>query len=62
MEAYTAFCDDELTQKGFAIKTATRELSELSADIADNTAIVSQMEGDIAALGTELAGKDKELA
>merc|ERR1719231_1271460 len=62
MEEYTSFCDEELTQKGYAIKTAERTINELSADIADGEATSSALEDEIAMVGSELAAKDKELA
>merc|ERR1719387_3426171 len=49
MDEYTAFCDTELEQKGYAIKTATRTISELDADIKDNEVVFKTAEGEIGA-------------
>merc|ERR1719393_846589 len=61
MEEYTTFCDDELKSKGYAIETATREIGELEATIADSAATSVAMADEIATLGTEAAAKNKEL-
>lgn len=62
MQAYSAFCDEELSQKGYNIKTATRSIADLSATIADSKAQIAQLEDEIVTLGSDLATKDKELA
>merc|ERR1719443_1060490 len=51
MEEYTTFCDDTMKDKAYAIKTAESQIADLNAELED----------EIAALGTEIAGKDKEL-
>merc|ERR1719236_418122 len=61
MEEYTVFCDDELKAKGYAIETATREIADLEATIADSTATIAAMSDEIATLGTVGAAKEKEL-
>merc|ERR1719487_211918 len=61
MEEYTTFCDDELKAKGYAIETATREIGDLEATIADAKATSIAMADEIATLGTEAAAKNKEL-
>jgi chromosome segregation ATPase len=61
MEEYTVFCDDELKAKGYAIETATREIGELEATIADSAATIVAMSDEVATLGTVGASKDKEL-
>merc|ERR1719324_185285 len=62
MEEYTAFCDDELKDKGYAIETAGRSIEDLSATIDSSTANVGELEDEIATLGTTIAAKSKELA
>merc|ERR1719324_1986666 len=62
MEEYTAFCDDELKDKGDAIETAGRSIEDLSATIDSSTANVGELEDEIATLGTTIAAKSKELA
>merc|ERR1719393_557529 len=61
MEEYTVFCDDELKAKGYAIETATREIADLEATIADSSATSLAMADEISTLGTEAAAKNKEL-
>merc|ERR1719324_2207846 len=56
------FCDDELKEKGYAIETAKREMADLSATIEDSKATIIEKGDEISTLGTEIAGKEKELA
>merc|ERR1719399_2702952 len=46
---------------GYAIKTATRTIVELKADIEDGEATVSSKSEEVTAIGTEIAAKDKQL-
>jgi len=62
MAAYATFCDDELTEKGYAIKTATRSILDLKASIEDGEARTQELEAEVAQLGTEMAAKEKQLA
>merc|ERR1719218_461144 len=62
MEEYTAFCDDELKDKGYAIETAGRAIGDLTATIDSSTANVGELSDEIATLGTTIAAKSKELA
>jgi len=62
MAEYTAFCDKELEEKGLAIKTATRSISELDADVVNNEAVISAAEEDIAAVTEAIAEKEREMA
>merc|ERR1719375_311415 len=62
MAEYTAFCDKELEEKGFAIKTATRVISELDADVADNEAIISAADEEIGSVSEAIAEKEREMA
>merc|ERR1719375_2113835 len=61
MEEYVTFCDDELKAKGYAIQTADREIADLSATIEDSKATIVEKADEISTLGTEIAGKEKEL-
>jgi len=61
MEEYTAFCDDELKDKGYAIETAGRAIGDLSATIESATAEVAALSDEIATLGTTIASKSAEL-
>jgi len=62
MEEYTAFCDDELKDKGYAIETAGREIGDLTATIDSATASIGELTDEIATLGTTIAAKESELA
>merc|ERR1719181_159222 len=62
MAEYTTYCDDEITAKGYAIKDATMKMADLNAVIDDAYAQIKALEDEIATLGTEMAGKDKEIA
>merc|ERR1719218_390437 len=62
MEEYTAFCDDELKDKGYAIETAGRTIGDLTATIDSSTANIGELSDEIATLGTTIAAKSKELA
>jgi len=59
---YSEFCDTELEEKGYAIKTASRKIVELDAVVADAKAQIAAANSEIAALGTEMAGKESDLA
>lgn len=62
MDEYSAFCDEELKGKSFAIKTAERSIQDLTATIEDSEAQIAELDDEIKGLGNELAGKDRELA
>merc|ERR1719240_2513905 len=62
MEEYTAFCDDELKDKGYAIETAGRSIGDLTATIESATAQVAALSDELATLGTTIAAKSAELA
>merc|ERR1719428_636654 len=62
MQEYTAFCDDEVKDKTYAIETAEKGIEEAQATIADSTATVATADDEIATLGTTIAAKEKELA
>merc|ERR1719160_2323463 len=62
MQEYTAFCDDEVKDKTYAIETAEKGIEEAQATIADSEATVSTADDEIATLGTTIAAKEKELA
>merc|ERR1719171_1865777 len=62
MQEYTTFCDDELTEKGYAIKTAERGILDLTATTEDTKATIATLEDEITSLGEESASKERELA
>jgi len=61
MADYMEYCDDEQSEKGYAIKTATRQIGDLSALIEDRAAQIVYLEEEIAKLGTELAERHGEV-
>jgi len=62
MEEYMQYCDDQSTDKVNAIKTAARQIQDLTATIEQSSAIMVEMSDEIATLGTTIAAKEKELA
>jgi chromosome segregation ATPase len=58
---YSEFCDTEVEEKGYAIKTAARKITQLDAVVADAKAQIAAASSEIAALGTEIAGKQSDL-
>jgi len=61
MAEYTDFCDKESSDKGYAIKTATSKIEDLTAAIEKGTTKIPAYEDEIATLGTEVAEKQKQL-
>jgi hypothetical protein len=61
MAEYTDFCDKESSDKGYAIKTATSKIEDLTALITKCEAKIPAYEDEIATLGTEVASKQKQL-
>merc|ERR1719299_96534 len=61
MAEYTDFCDKESSDKGYAIKTATSKIEDLTALIEKCTTKIPAYEDEIATLGTEVASKQKQL-
>merc|ERR1719316_2484176 len=61
MEEYVQFCSDEAKEKGYAIKTATASIADLSAVIEDSKATITEKEDEVSTLGTVISGKEKEL-
>merc|ERR1719388_676797 len=62
MQEYTAFCDNEVKDKAYAIETSAKAIEESKATIADSKATIATSEDEIATLGTHIAAKEKELA
>merc|ERR1719486_743433 len=61
MEEYSKFCDDTLSEKGYAIKTATSKIADLEAAIANGDAQILSLADEISTLGTEMAEKERQL-
>jgi chromosome segregation ATPase len=62
MAEYTQFCDDEASEKGYAIKTATRAIEGYSAVIEDTTGQIQQLSSVIEESASAQAAKEDELA
>jgi len=61
MQEYTAFCDNEVKDKAYAIETAGHAIEDAQATIADSKATISTCEDEVSTLGTHIAAKEKEL-
>merc|ERR1719453_910657 len=61
MAEYSDFCDKDSSDKGYAIKTATSKIEDLTASIEKCTSKIPAYEDQIATLGTEVASKSKQL-
>lgn len=61
MDKYLKFCDDEIDSLGYAIKVATRKISDLTAEVDDAHAQVRSLDDEIALTGRELAAKESEM-
>jgi len=62
MADYMQYCDDDQSEKAYAIKTATRKTNDLNALIADNTANINALEEEIGELAAEIAERQDEMA
>jgi len=58
MEEYATFCDEQNTDKSFAIETSEREILELESSIEQAKATISSLEGEIAEVGNLIAEKE----
>merc|ERR1719253_578356 len=61
MSEYSAFCDDESKDKGYAIETAASDIERYSATLEEATGTVSSMESEVATMGATTASKETEL-
>merc|ERR1719420_1240570 len=55
MKAYSEFCDEELSAKGYNIETAAKSIGDLTASVEDSKATIADLESDIVATGSEIA-------
>jgi len=62
MVEYTKYCDDESSERGYAISTATKAIERLNAAIEEGASKISVAEAEIASLSAEAAKKETELA
>jgi len=61
MAAYTEWCDNEISETGYEIRTATRKVEDLDAIIEDRAAQIKALDEEIADLGTEIADTNTEM-
>jgi len=61
MAEYSTFCDDEQSAKGYAIKTAAREMDGYQAVIEDTTGQIQDLSSTITTASSEQAAKSEEL-
>jgi len=62
MEEYSSWCDTEISDKGYAIKTATREIADYKASIMNAQSEIDAKGAEIAQCGTDISTKEGELA
>jgi hypothetical protein len=61
MAEYTKYCDDMTSDKTYAMQTASRTIAGLEATIEDVDAQVAGLADEVSTLGSEIAGKEKDL-
>lgn len=61
MHEYSNYCDDEISEKGYSIKTADRTIVNLQAGIQDAEAQVESFSDEVSTIGTSMAEKEKQL-
>jgi len=61
MAEYTEWCDDTITEKSYAIKSAKAKITDLNAVITESTAQIAALDEDIASLGSEIAERKAEM-
>jgi len=61
MDEYSSFCDDESTEKNYAIKDAGKAINGYSAVIEDTTGQNQEMASEIESSGSEASSKESEL-
>merc|ERR1719163_1959700 len=61
MADYMQYCDDDQSEKAYAIKTAAHKQDELNALVADNTANIKALEEEITELAAEIAERQDEM-
>jgi len=62
MVDYMQYCDDDQSEKAYAIKTAQRKTDDLNALVADNTANINSLAEEITELSAEIAERQDEMA
>jgi predicted nucleic acid-binding Zn-ribbon protein len=60
MEKFSAFCDDELKDKAFAIETSMRQINGFKAVVEDSTAKIGVRTDEILTISTQMSHFDKD--
>jgi hypothetical protein len=61
MDEYSSFCDDETTEKNYAIKDAGKAINGYKAVIEDTTGQSTEMASEIESSGAQASSKESEL-
>merc|ERR1719310_1571671 len=61
MGEYMEWCDDEQTEKSYAIKSAKTKIEDLTAEITDDTAELASLDEEITSLGNEIAERQTKI-
>jgi hypothetical protein len=61
MDEYSAWCDQQIGDTGYAIKTAARQIDNSNAAIEEAQNTIAAKEAEATDLGTTIAAKEKEL-
>merc|ERR1719218_408529 len=61
-EEYAKYCDDEATEKGYAIKDSKEAIEEFTATITDSKAIIETEAAKVADLTTKISDTEGEVS
>merc|ERR550514_385767 len=61
-EEYAKYCDDEATEKGYAIKDSNEAIEEFTATITDSNAIIESESAKVADLTAKISDTEGEVA
>merc|ERR1719218_59710 len=61
-EEYAKYCDDEATEKGYAIKDSKEAIEEFTATIVDSKAIIETEDSKVVDLATKISDTESELS
>lgn len=61
-EEYASFCDDEATEKDYAVKGSKERIEELTAAITDSSAGIETQTSKISEVSSAISSTEKELA
>jgi hypothetical protein len=61
MAEFSQFCDDQANEKEDAITSAKRTINDLAATMEDASGTISSLQAEVAELGQQAAGTDRDL-